>query len=98
MTLREILKKAEREAIVEALRKVAPGSNWGRGGRLAVVAEQLGISRKTLWEKCRALGIDKSVETPQEQLPFVPPPPPPPPFVGDVLGLAVSNVRDEQAA
>lgn len=68
MTLREILMKAEREAIVTVLR-----ATTGRG-RLSASAKTLGISRKNLWEKIRLHKIDKTVEQPQEQLPLEVPP------------------------
>lgn len=80
MTLREMMKKYEREMIIEALRRIAPGANHGRGGRFGTVAKELGISRKCLWEKCRAMGIDKDVEVPQQQLPLVPAAPTPSPY------------------
>lgn len=68
MTLREILMKAEREAIVAVL-KVTTGR-----ARLGASAKALGISRKNLWEKMRLHKIDKTVEQPQEQLPLEVPP------------------------
>lgn len=62
MTLHEVVEKAERDQIVKVLRMHIGA------GRLTRVAKVLGISRKSLWEKCRKYQIDKRIETPQERL------------------------------
>jgi hypothetical protein len=68
VTLREIVREAERKAIVAVLR-----STLGRG-RLTRAAQTLGIARKTLWEKMRLYQIDKRAEQPQGAFEFSAPP------------------------
>lgn len=63
MTLKEIVKKAERDAIVETLR-VHIGL-----GRITRVAKSLGIHRKTLYVKMREHKIDQHAESPQLTVP-----------------------------
>lgn len=49
LPLQRVVQEAERTHIVRALRQC--------GGSISVAAQTLGISRKTLWEKMRRLGI-----------------------------------------
>lgn len=53
--LRDYLNECEREFITRALET----SRW----QIQTCADALGISRKTLWEKMRRLGIDREEET-----------------------------------
>jgi DNA-binding NtrC family response regulator len=69
VTLREVVREAERKAIVEVLRST-PGRGRTGAGRLTAAAKTLGISRKNLWEKMRALQIDKKAEQPQGAFEF----------------------------
>jgi DNA-binding NtrC family response regulator len=64
VTLREIVQKAERDAIVAVLQR-----QLGRT-RIRDTAKSLGINRKTLWEKMKRYKIDKALAHPQQSLPL----------------------------
>jgi two-component system, NtrC family, response regulator len=53
-TLREVREAAEREVVQQALRR--------QGGKISRAAEELGISRPTLYELIEKLGLGKPVE------------------------------------
>ncbi|MEE8364654.1 MAG: helix-turn-helix domain-containing protein, partial [Gammaproteobacteria bacterium] len=50
-TLKQTIEEAERQAIISSLAE--------KGGKINLVANHLGISRKNLWEKMKRYGIEK---------------------------------------
>jgi two-component system response regulator AtoC len=50
-TLKQTIEEAERQAIISTLAE--------KGGKISLVANHLGISRKNLWEKMKRYGIEK---------------------------------------